>query len=742
MSRKNTGPRLAAPLPASQPGVRPYQDRFPGRGTDMRWACREAEVVRVDYERMVCDLRYLAGGGSYAREVPLTAGGGWGPRSFMGSMPEEGSIVLVAFAPAHHHHAVQPYIVAYLPNGYKTALNWAPFGGAAARNDPTLADASLTELTTLLEGYYGPKRHKFRKILPGELLAMSASGGEALWDAGVTLRDRLGQIVRLDGYRGEAEVRAGAWGVGTPGVRSTTGLVSRNERLLLPEDLEGPAGTVPQTNPLFQRYLALGWIDADGYPAPDILAAPRPDVLGDGSRRVRVQGGPPRGPSQPEDSALPYLVEHRLELRWDTPNPTLPANPARKVEGSEPEDGPPDQELVLGSVVGADPWSREGRPAYGKLLRPSLFEDPRSVTGSPSMEPLNASSLAWGAESETSAAAFLYRMKRRDPAGGELFLAHDREGHVFLHVPASGGRSGNLGAGRSMEVALQGSLKTTLGANQPLKTSWDLDAAGGARWNWGGGGPATRAMDVTGGGGFQWVSRAPDAEGLGWKVVTEGGGDVQVLGSGALYQEVAGSAFLRSGGATTLTAEQVNLYSGASGTQMTSSGAERHVVALALDHQVGKGRNAQILAPLAGTTVADRLTLTAGSRETNFIAPGTSDNTTWTGSGSATWSAAVNGDWTFQAPAGTFKVAYASSSLTVTPLKTSAASPLVDLGSVGPLQGVVVGSLLSTQLNALLANLTQLNAAVNALAPGSVTTPYVYVPGTTPISSNTVKATL
>lgn len=740
MSRRRP-PAPATPPPAFQPGVRPYQDRFPGKGTDLRWALREAEVVRVDYERMVCDLRYLSGAGQVAREVPLSSAA-WGPRSFLGAMPEEGSIVLVGYAPAHHHHAVQPYIVTSLPNGYKTALNWAPFGGTSARQDPALADATLTELTTFLEGYYGPRRHKFRKILPGDLLAMSSAGGEALWSAGVTLRDRLGSSLSLDGYRGQAEIRAsGAVRAGAPGWSLTSGLVDRPDRLLLPEDLTGPGGTVSPDDPLFPRYLDLGWIDQDGVPAPDLLAAPRPDVLGDGTRRVRVQAGPPRGADQPEDPSRPWLVEHRLALRWDVPNPTAPPSPARAVEGPDPLLGPPDQEVVIGSVVGADPWTREGRPGYGLLLRPALWEDPRSTTASPGMVPLTAAELAWGSEGEAGAAAFLYRMRRRDPAGGELFLAHDREGHVFLNVPASGERGSSLGAGRSMEVALAGSLKMVVGANQPLRSSWDLDAAGGARWNWGAGGPASRAMDVTGAGGFQWVSRSPDAEGLGWRVVTEGGGDAQVQVSGALYQEAAGAVFMRAGGPMTLNGQQLNLYSGAAGTQLTSSGAERHIVTLAQDHQVGKGRNVDILAPLDGSSTADQLSITLGGRSAQFLAPaGASDEVSWpAGAGSASWTALTNGDWSFSALTGTFQVSYATSDLTLTPTTGTVGAPLVNLGSVGVRQGVVLEGVLGAQLTAIGITLGQVVTALNVLAPGSVTIPYV--PPVVPVGSLTVRAT-
>ena len=61
------------------------------------------------------------------------------------------------------------------------------------------------------------------------------------------------------------------------------------------------------------------------------------------------------------------------------------------------------------------------------------------------------------------------------------FMGFDKEGHHYMHLPAS--RMNPLGAGRSMSTLAHGSLKEIWGNNASDNNSWDLTATGGVRWN-------------------------------------------------------------------------------------------------------------------------------------------------------------------------------------------------------------------------------------------------------------------
>jgi hypothetical protein len=98
-----------------------------GRTNETRFLLRLAEVIRVDYENMVCDLAFLQGSSPVAEEVPL-ASAYWSKRGFLGAMPTVGSIVITGNTGSFGMSQTRPLILAFLPNGYKTALRFDPIG--------------------------------------------------------------------------------------------------------------------------------------------------------------------------------------------------------------------------------------------------------------------------------------------------------------------------------------------------------------------------------------------------------------------------------------------------------------------------------------------------------------------------------------------------------------------------------------------------------------------------------------
>jgi hypothetical protein len=671
---------------------RPIVDRGTGRGAQ-RFALRLARIVRVDYERYVCDVEYIEGSAQFAREIPLTSAY-WSPRGFLGAVPTEGCLVVLGFNASNHHSAVRPFILAFLGNGIRTGLNFAPFGGSAQRNDPSLADATLDELTRDLEGLYGPTRHKLRKLTPGDIYGTSDKGAELLLDENAFMSDRSDQSITLDGIKEELRVIFNSLEHYGAGIYSRSGKIERSE-LSLPPDLV-PENRVPQDDPRFGGLLSRGLITEAGEKTPLTLAQPVPRALKDNSAQIYIQE-PPVLNQEPEDIFLPYLTEARKEIDlyspFGTPDPVSRAN--REQE--------PFIEVVHGTVVGNNPSSLEGQRLYGKILKPVIFNSPYDTNGQPRLEAIDNN--PYSENDYSGSASFLYRMRRPDNQG-ELFVAHDREGHVFLSIPASGSKSNNLGAGRSLEADLKGSAKITLGASKTDRTSLSLDAQGGVRMTAGPASPTGRAIDLTARGGVFIQATGTDAQGISYSLNTVG--DVSNNISGALYEEVSGKVFRSSAGDMTASAEKLIFSSGGGGEDHTSTGAQRNIIALAQDNQIGKGRNTVIAAPLNSSSVAESLQITLGDRETSFIAP-SSDTISFASTGEHTIEAAASLDvtvqsggamtYSIQAPTGTFGV-----SLTLINLN----APIVRVG--GPTAVLPLALAPSLDLT-----LPTLEAAVDAL---------------------------
>jgi hypothetical protein len=313
----------------------------------------------------------------------------------------------------------------------------------------------------------------------------------------------------------------------------------------------GLTNPVLPDDPLFSPLLEQGMIFEDGRWTPDIDKVPI-KYLADGTK----QGLVTLGGLSPSDATAKFFIEDRKELFLYETN-SLP------LEGVAPfhEDLPlPFIERVLGTVVGNDVRTLEGRRQYGQILRPRLFTSTTSRNGNPGFDVLPADDP--NQDDLVMAAAFAYRMRRPDDTG-ELFLSHDREGHVFLSIPASRSGKGNLGAGRSVEAVIRGSIKAVVGANSNNRSSLDLDTIGGIAINAGTFSTSQRSLDAFFEGGIQIVTRAPDTNGVGLNLRVQG--DILVRPQGSTYFESSGDFILNAAGIGNIGAQGLNITVGTTG---------------------------------------------------------------------------------------------------------------------------------------------------------------------------------
>jgi hypothetical protein len=636
------------PLPPMED--RPIRSKMMGHKGPLRFSLRIGEIQRVDYELMTCDIHWLQGAGPPAREVPLTSPY-WSRRGFIGAMPEEGSVVLCGFSAAHEDQSLQPYILTYLPNGFLTALRYDPFG-VAERNAEEI-DTPIDVLQRELDGVYGPTRHKMRKIYPGDLYIASDKGSEILLDRGIQMLDTTGIefSLRAD-TRSMVASTMDYFGYTSAG-RKHSGRVIRSG-LLLPSDILRSQGT-----PFFDDMIRAGLIFEDGSFPEDVNALPY-TVLENGE----LQGLVTENLAAVEDDPRIY-TEDRLEIQEFTQN-ELPLSGDVDVDDIQGQWNP-FIERVIGTVVGNDPYSLRGRSSYGKLLRPVVFNSPTDSEGSPRLEVVRNHP----EENEKSlVAAYLYRMARPDGLG-ELFVSHDKEGHVFLSIPASTSKASNLGAGRSLEADLKGSAKVVLGANKNTRSSLDLTTSGGMSWNIGTLSTNNRSIDLQTKGGIA-IKSGQDRDGA--SMSAEMSGDVGIAVEGSYGIATSEDHITKVGGKQEISNSGLDISVGLGDANINVLSNYTENIQGAYGTNIGQGRTTTIVSAGTGTD-ADTLRILSGNRQTTFATPATdtinfavSGTRTVQSAGSLThtWQAGATGSFSFQSPNGTYSVTLGNGALNFT----------------------------------------------------------------------------
>ena len=630
-------------------GERPLRSKMVGHHGPNRFALRIGEIKRVDYETMTCDIYWLQGRVPPSREVPLTCPY-WSRRGFLGAMPGEGSIVLCGFTASHEDRGVSPHILTFLPNGFRTALGFDPFG--MAERGAEEIGTPLEDLQRELDGIYGPTRHKMRKLYPGDIYGASDHGSELLLDRDVRLLNSGGAEIwirsedmslittTLDAY------------YTTAATRSRTGRITRSA-LTLPADLQLQEGTA-----LFDLLVDAGLVYPDGELLPDVNSLPM-ITLESGERLALITDNL----GDPHDPDARVYTEDRVEVQ-EFSDQRLPFPDHYGFDADQIGDEPhwePFIERVSGTVVGNNPYTVEGRSTYGKLLKPILFSDPNASLGEPRLEPVPNTS----DESEKAlVAAHLYRMRRPDGLG-ELFLAHDKEGHIFMSVPASTSKKSNLGAGRSMEADFKGSIKLVVGANKNDSASLDVVTKGGTKWSLGTLTSNGRSVDLTAAGG---LALKAGADRDGFAINGEFEGSVGLAIEGSFGVSSSGDSIEEVNGLKRISAESLEIGIGTGEMTTTVLSNQTNIIRGEVTTNIGEGRS---------TTIAngdEEISILSGNRKATFGAPATDEirfvssgthKVQAAGSLSCSWQTAGAGTYEFQASTGSYSVSMGLGSISM-----------------------------------------------------------------------------
>lgn len=588
--------RFGTPLPM---GHKPAQSKMFGRNNDLRWSLRLAEIIRVDYENMVCDLVYLQGDSPAIEEVPISSAY-WSKRGFLGAMPEKGAICVVGQSAAHLDQATRPLILSFLPNGFKTALRFEPFGAIPRDKDGLVLDDDVEQVE--MEGKFGPIRHKMRKIYPGNIYAMSAQGSEIILDTGIKMFDRFGNEFHLRDSDNSAILTTSDFYVTTSAGRFTSGKVIRNG-LNVPTDFLGENGSLDENHPLFDVLLNKGIIYDDGSLAPDINSL-NYIVLSDGRKVSPIT----KGQEDPNFYHAEFYNENRIEIQeFSTAIPNL--NNAFGADIDMLEDQyRPFIEHVMGTVIGNDPYTLGGRDSYGKVLKPVLFSTPEDKKGFARLEPITDDE----GEESSLGGAFLYRMQRPDGLG-ELFLSHDKEGHVYLSIPASTSKAGNLGAGRSLGAKFDGSVKMVVGANKQDGSSLDMTAEGGVKWSLGTLARSKRSLEVKARGGVNIRIEKPDVNGDAFRITSKG--NISIATEGTFSVSSTGDNLERVRGKREITADSLAFNAGISNFTINVASDKDITVKGSYISKIGEGKETTIL------TGGEKKTIYSGDDVKTFHAP-------------------------------------------------------------------------------------------------------------------------
>ena len=156
---------------------------------------------------------------------------------------------------------------------------------------------------------------------------------------------------------------------------------------------------------------------------------------------------------------------------------------------------------TFGTVVGDRKSDME---RYGRVLKPQIFTSAiEAIVNSQDL-------ICIPSEYTTIASAYQLNFK----SGTKIDI--DKEGHTFVKLSASSGRHA-LGAGRSLEMATDGSIKLVVGRNANQQRSIDLDTTGACSINIGNDDRNLKSIDLITSRSIYVTVKAPDRLGYALK---------------------------------------------------------------------------------------------------------------------------------------------------------------------------------------------------------------------------------
>jgi len=469
-----------------------------------------AKVLNIDYVEFYVTLRTLTGVSQQFDRipVPLTFPGG-GNRHFFGAMPCIGDYCIVGWiphntAPGSGEGTKTPVILAWLIPGVWTGLDWV----ITAEFERDEFDQAVPSNQQIAEGAHNFVRHKLRHIQPGNIVGSSAQGSDIVLDEGVTLANRRGNEFRLRDQDQAVVTRALQRFDALAGARLYAGMVQRDATLLattmisdgglwdatpqavagipvqgIPNDPSAPRGFLTPARVLRKGipsdattgFLGRSLLGTDSYLDPyEFLKA---GLFIDESGQVvssaisdAVYGGKPiyRVGTNPGNAVVdhdaPTFTEYRVEVTH-TSDGRLPVTEqtdlfdAERLPQSDPKAASPSLppntpfiEWVLGTVVGNDPYSEDGRRKYGLPIKAVIFD---GDTVNPRLDPVVSSGTNPTPLKDHLASLFRFRPPLAQ-SGQETFWGVNKQGQLKASI-------GGDPKGYSAEVALAGGLKLAIG---------------------------------------------------------------------------------------------------------------------------------------------------------------------------------------------------------------------------------------------------------------------------------------
>lgn len=542
------------PIPnGPHPGGPRMQSQETEASRSLLWVGR---VLHVDVETMVCSVQLETGTG-VRFDVPLTAPGGGGPRSWSGTIPEQGSKCIIQWR-RYGANTFAPYITEWMTVGTYTARDFAPFSVV----DPADAEEVRRVAPELFDDPHlglGITRLKLRKAYSGDYLSQAGEGGEILLDRNAHMANRAGNEFELRDSDQTAVLQAVNELSNNAAGTYRRGLIRRSAYNFLPDlaisgfdpstdsfdkftagklttSADGVTTIVTKVEPgseAYEKLLEFGLINPDGTPVDAVGSNPEDPfypfvVLPDGQRSSYVASGEHDQSFADTDQCY---VEDRADLRHTSDGVMAVTEDG---DGVQIDQVPPIFiEDVKGTVVGNDPYTEAGRSLYKRVLKMHVFDDPdqQSNASSPSLQPVDTTTSQ--TEADTQALARLFRIQSPTTSNQYVFGV-SKEGRVYLHIPKT--RTGTAqDRGKSLDANILGLVKAVIGADENTGRSLDLRTMGGIR------------AEI---GSFQDFSNASGPEQVSIDLVLHGKIRTMYAGTQGRETMVGGSDFRSASGST------------------------------------------------------------------------------------------------------------------------------------------------------------------------------------------------